>query len=221
MKWYIPYNDIMQKTQQGTLDICVDDARVWSEPMEEFGLNCHVERPLCAKLTLIPVRPEVGGASASITGVVVRGTLTGRVVQACDLCAEDAPVDINHAFETFETVPALDAFSTPAAQSTDFAEERFAGDHFAGDHFAGDHFAGEDDDSESHFVYQGSALVLDVAALCWEELMLALPMRPLCAHTCKGLCTHCGTNLNSGICACKEEAGDPRLAALRALKIQS
>ncbi len=207
MKCYIPYNDIVQQTQQGMLELCVDDAGVWSEPIAEFRLNIRIEEPLRANLTLIPVRPEVG--TTSITGIMVRGTLTGQVVQECDRCAEDAPTHIRHTFEIFETVPTQDDVSLYAKNETGLFDDD------------ADDGADGADDTQNHFVYKGNALVLDVGALCWEEFMLALPMRPLCKQSCKGLCTHCGTDLNSGTCACKDETGDPRLAALRALKIQS
>jgi len=35
-----------------------------------------------------------------------------------------------------------------------------------------------------------------------EEIILALPVRRLCHKGCKGLCPHCGTNLNKGKCKC-------------------
>src|SRR5581483_11170201 len=40
-----------------------------------------------------------------------------------------------------------------------------------------------------------------------EEVLLALPTRPLCTETCRGLCPSCGTNLNTGACACPARPG--------------
>ncbi|MBQ6602974.1 MAG: DUF177 domain-containing protein [Eubacterium sp.] len=40
------------------------------------------------------------------------------------------------------------------------------------------------------------------------------PIRVLCKEDCKGLCSHCGANLNVTTCDCKEEAYDPRMAAI-------
>ena len=59
--------------------------------------------------------------------------------------------------------------------------------------------------------------LLDLAAVCWEEFVLALPPTPLCQEGCKGLCARCGANLNAGPCGCPPEEGDPRLAVLRGL----
>jgi uncharacterized protein len=62
--------------------------------------------------------------------------------------------------------------------------------------------------------------VLNLAALLWEEFSLALPVKPLCRPDCKGLCPECGKNLNEGACGCSPDTGDPRLAALRQLKVK-
>jgi len=59
---------------------------------------------------------------------------------------------------------------------------------------------------------------IDLNELLREQFYLALPMKPLCQEACKGLCSHCGTNLNAGQCDCAPAWEDPRLAALRQLK---
>jgi uncharacterized protein len=51
-----------------------------------------------------------------------------------------------------------------------------------------------------------------------EQFYLALPMKPLCRDDCAGLCSQCGTNLNTGTCQCTSQWEDPRLAPLRELK---
>lgn len=52
-----------------------------------------------------------------------------------------------------------------------------------------------------------------------EALILAIPMTPLCRETCRGLCSVCGQDLNEGDCGCTPEPSDPRLAALKDLKL--
>ena len=59
---------------------------------------------------------------------------------------------------------------------------------------------------------------IDLNELLREQFYLALPMKPLCQDACKGLCSTCGTNLNTGRCDCAPAWEDPRLAALRQLK---
>jgi len=51
-----------------------------------------------------------------------------------------------------------------------------------------------------------------------EQVLLALPMRPLCEDSCRGLCTGCGVNLNEESCLCAVSEGDPRMAFFRTLK---
>jgi uncharacterized protein len=46
---------------------------------------------------------------------------------------------------------------------------------------------------------------LDLSEGVRETLLVELPMAPHCRDDCKGLCPHCGANLNNGPCAC----GDP------------
>jgi len=65
----------------------------------------------------------------------------------------------------------------------------------------------------------GGELELNAGLLLWEQFLMALPVKPLCAEQCKGLCPRCGQNLNTGACDCDKDGHDPRLAVLRTLKI--
>jgi uncharacterized protein len=59
---------------------------------------------------------------------------------------------------------------------------------------------------------------IDLNELMREQFYLALPMKPLCREDCRGLCPQCGTDLNTGACACTPTWEDPRFAALKALQ---
>ena len=59
-----------------------------------------------------------------------------------------------------------------------------------------------------------SARGADLAELVRQALVIALPMRLLCSEECRGLCPHCGKNLNEGPCQCRTVRIDPRLEAL-------
>ena len=41
-----------------------------------------------------------------------------------------------------------------------------------------------------------------------EELLLSIPQLFHCKEDCKGLCTHCGVNLNEETCGCQADADD-------------
>ena len=73
----------------------------------------------------------------------------------------------------------------------------------------------EEDDLTTAF-YRNDEI--DLEQLMREQFYLALPMKPLCADDCKGLCAICGTNRNRGSCECTEAWDDPRLAALKELR---
>jgi uncharacterized protein len=61
---------------------------------------------------------------------------------------------------------------------------------------------------------------LDVSGWARDAVALALPDKILCAPDCAGLCPVCGKNLNEEPHTHEEEHGDPRWAALEALKEQ-
>jgi uncharacterized protein len=125
-------------------------------------------------------------------GFLVRGRLAGILTLPCSRCAEDAVVPFEECFEHFVALP---------------SEEEGEGE-------------GQEYEKEAHLrILAGSAPELDLAGLCGEEFVLAMPVKALCALDCKGLCPVCGTNRNEASCDCVDEA-DPRLAALRGLKMR-
>lgn len=126
-------------------------------------------------------------------GCLVRGALKGQVALPCNRCAEDALIDISASFEDFEDIPGPGEDVSLSPQEPSPGAERI--------------------------VFDGPTPMLDLAAVCWEEFMLALPVTPLCKPDCKGLCPQCGADRNRGICSCAPEEGDPRLAILRGLKV--
>ena len=65
--------------------------------------------------------------------------------------------------------------------------------------------------------YQGDAIDLD--ALIFEQIMLQIPIKVLCTDACKGLCLHCGMNLNTASCSCHAEFIDERLAVLKKIRV--
>jgi uncharacterized protein len=60
---------------------------------------------------------------------------------------------------------------------------------------------------------------IEVADIAREQILLSLPMKPICQEQCQGLCPHCGKNRNLDACNCDSVLVDPRLVKL--LKIQN
>ena len=72
-----------------------------------------------------------------------------------------------------------------------------------------------DEENDSFILIDNYQLPLD--ELVEEDLLLDQPTKILCREECKGLCPHCGKDLNEGPCACHPETVDPRLAILKEL----
>jgi len=60
---------------------------------------------------------------------------------------------------------------------------------------------------------------IDLSPLIREQVLLALPTRPLCDESCRGLCAGCGVDFNYESCLCPPPSADPRMAVFRTLKL--
>lgn len=133
--------------------------------------------------------------------VFANGRICGDVTVACSRCLE--PVRLAFDEQVRVTYLPLAELSPHDEADAAAAEE--------------DGVAITEDDIDL-FGYDGE--VIDLEPLVREQFVLAVPYAPLCSEDCKGLCPQCGTNRNHAACAC-EGPGDPRLAALKALKFPS
>jgi len=73
-----------------------------------------------------------------------------------------------------------------------------------------------DIDEEADLAYYNGDEI-DIADVVRESIILAEPLKVLCSKSCKGLCPHCGINLNTTVCSCNNDRIDPRLAVLSQL----
>jgi len=64
--------------------------------------------------------------------------------------------------------------------------------------------------------YQGEGLLLE--EVLREQVLLAAPLKAICREDCKGLCPHCGKNMNLEPCSCAGAIEDPRWSALKDLR---
>lgn len=55
---------------------------------------------------------------------------------------------------------------------------------------------------------------IDIDDIVANNFLMNVEGRYLCDEDCKGLCEHCGADLNKGECNCGQESVDPRWAAL-------
>jgi uncharacterized protein len=64
--------------------------------------------------------------------------------------------------------------------------------------------------------YEGDGILLEDTLR--EQVLLDLPLKAICREDCKGLCPHCGMNLNNAQCSCAEPLEDPRWSVLKDLR---
>lgn len=70
------------------------------------------------------------------------------------------------------------------------------------------------EDDEVIFI-EGEAI--EINDIIKNNIILSLPIKKLCKEDCKGLCQHCGENLNITSCNCEKNIVDPRLEKLKDL----
>ncbi|MCJ7818541.1 MAG: DUF177 domain-containing protein [Syntrophales bacterium] len=144
--------------------------------------------------------PGLEFAGARITGnvhlskhgydILVRGSLSGQLELACGRC--------------------LEPFSAPAAIDFDLLlvpgpiHATAAAEELSPDDLDLDYYTGE---------------IVDLESLLREQIILMLPLKPLCDEACKGLCFHCGANLKSETCTCPTDVVNSPFAQLAKLKI--
>ncbi|MBN1553094.1 DUF177 domain-containing protein [bacterium] len=56
---------------------------------------------------------------------------------------------------------------------------------------------------------------INLTEIIREEMILRIPMKPICEGTCKGLCPSCGQDLNIASCNCEKNAVNPQFAKLK------
>ena len=78
--------------------------------------------------------------------------------------------------------------------------------------FSPDKISEAEEDDEQNFM---EGYELNVVNLVNNEILMSWPMKVLCKPQCKGICTVCGKDLNTGECGCDTFVPDPRWAALK------
>lgn len=120
--------------------------------------------------------------------ILIKGTIETQVDLECSRCLEHFPYSIG---ENFQVV--FEPFSS------DIQEEEMEL---------------EKEDLDIGFYKEG---IIDLTEVVREQIILAVPMIPICNEDCKGLCPYCGQNLNQCKCVCVGKTIDPRWSKLQDL----
>jgi uncharacterized protein len=132
---------------------------------------------------------EHHGKHQVIKDIRLRGRLSAGIELQCARCLEPVSQDIARDFELLYRPLGADA--------------------------GRDELSVTDAEAEIGY-YQGDGLLLE--DVLREQLLLALPLKVTCREDCRGLCPHCGKNLNQEQCSCSVPVEDPRWAALKEIR---
>ena len=132
---------------------------------------------------------EQHGKHQIVKDIRVDGSLETRFQFACARCLDPVIQDLSHKFDLLYRPQGADAGREELSVTSAEAEVSY---------------------------YQGEGLLLE--DVLREQVLLALPLKAICRDDCKGLCPHCGKNLNVEQCACAEPVEDPRWLALKDLR---
>jgi uncharacterized protein len=65
----------------------------------------------------------------------------------------------------------------------------------------------------------GNKKIIDLTDRIREDIIFALPLKPLCDKNCKGICPQCGKNLNVESCSCTNNNSDKHWGELGKLDL--
>ena len=191
-----------------TLDIELPSAFV-REAIDGMPMRAALERPA--------EDPDAGAGRAHLelysedTNVFVRGSVEGWLEVACGRCLGTARIKVkeplNITYLPKAQVPG-DQAGLPGADAVEPSSAESDLDEELGAELA--------DGDLDLYGYEGEEI--DLAPMLREQFVLSVPLAPLCAEACKGLCPHCGVDRNLEACSC-EPPLDPRLMALKDIKI--
>jgi uncharacterized protein len=137
-----------------------------------------------------PIRVQVQAERHSL-GIRVKGNFKVQGKVPCARCLESFEIELSPEFELYYQ------------------------QHDARHPITGEIELGEKDTEISFF----SGEALEMRDIVREQILLSLPMKPVCREECRGLCPNCGGNRNLKACNCEAVLRDPRLQPL--LKIQN
>jgi uncharacterized protein len=132
---------------------------------------------------------EHHGKHEVIKDIRLRGKLSAGIELQCARCLEPVQQDVAREFELLYRPLGADAGRDELSVTAAEAEIGY---------------------------YQGDGILLE--DVLREQVLLALPLKVTCREDCKGLCPHCGKNLNEEQCSCNVPMEDPRWAALKEIR---
>jgi len=164
----------------------------FERPARHFsGLKTIIENGECEFVKPLAIHLEVMPLRDFIR---VKGRLGTSVRMACGRCLEDfeSPLQSRFTLNYSRDIP------------KDVHKADTEGIELTADQIGMVYFEGEE---------------IDFSDALQEQVILAMPFKPICKTACKGLCPRCGKDLNTGPCRCDEKAPDGPFAILKDLDL--
>lgn len=131
---------------------------------------------------------------------------SGQIVEVDGLFATRVALTCGHCLQTFEQQIASD-FTLTYTPLKNLPAEEEADDV-------------ELDTDELGLVYYKNDM-LELFHPLQEQVLMSLPIAPLCSAKCKGLCPECGCDLNKESCQCEKKTFNNKFSALAGLKLDT
>ncbi len=126
--------------------------------------------------------------------IEVTGRLSTVARLSCSRCLVEYDLPLNHQFHLLYSQKIPKSLQTEQDQSVELTAEQIGVIYYKGE-------------------------IIDFTEAVQEQVVLALPYKPLCKQNCKGLCVRCGIDLNHQTCQCDKQSASSPFEGLKGLKL--
>lgn len=124
--------------------------------------------------------------------VELEGSFTAEIILNCGRCLQDFSRKVSESFAL--------TFSPVAGEEADEEDVEL------------------DAEELGLITYKGETI--ELTGSLQEQLVMAVPIGPVCREACRGLCPECGRNLNDDSCHCERRPFNNKFSALAGLKLK-
>ncbi len=139
---------------------------------------------------LEPLRVSIN-ASCEFDQIRVSGSIATQIKLSCSRCLNEYAIELDVPFTIYYTK----ATNIPQDAELELAENDLMTSTYDGD-------------------------VIDLTSEIAAQIIMEIPIKPLCNDDCRGLCSVCGAELNISECGCSQHLTSLKFSALSNLKVK-
>ena len=139
-----------------------------------------------------PVHVRIHATIIADDTVIIKGAVSTLAHIPCSRCLESYDLTIDTEFTATATP------DNPASIDDDAIEEKEL-----------------KTDEMDAIVFSGNSI--DLSDGVSQQIIMAIPIKPLCRDNCKGLCNGCGADLNKNHCQCDSQVANSPFSVLKGL----